>query len=289
MRLRSSGTVCVLGPAYQSERQSLGGYAGCLLPPATRKKVFTIGLMRSMMPDDMLVEGFEQVDGPRYRHTETGVSFTLVDADEFTVGMSDSEEQLLREYAADDEWDIYEDFLNECLHRSRPTKRIHLNPFLIADFPLTVDFVTNRWGFADLQLSKTGAAYVPDSKTVLPLLMEIGFRLPSETEWEYCHRRFTPLNGIPGKDMLQFEPTDGLGGFGSYCEILADAWHVDLTSIPNDGTPRLGSGRRTVRGGAANDHPWQGCGEWLSLLPYFRHFEHDGLLSVRPAVSVAEA
>ncbi|MEV4386168.1 hypothetical protein AB0J68_10760 [Micromonospora sp. NPDC049580] len=46
--------------------------------------------------------------------------------------------------------------------------------------------------------------------------------------------------------------------------------------------PRTGDGPRTVRGGAADLYPWQGCDEWLLLLSATR-YEHCDFTAVRPA------
>ena len=237
----------------------------------------------------MDINGFDNVSASCYRHSATGVAFTLVDADDFTMGMTDAEEQMLRRRREDIESDVVVHFIEEYLRQARPAVHVHVGPFLIADFPLTVRFVTSRWGFAEDQFSDDGAAYLPDADTIGPLISELGFRLPSEAEWEYCHRRFHPLQDLPGEDSLQLTPIDGIAAFGSYAELCADAWSPTLDDIPRDGSPRIGDGPRSVRGGAANLYPWQGCGEWLGLLPFTRYSENQGdLLSVRPAVSVVQ-
>jgi len=54
-----------------------------------------------------------------------------------------------------------------------------------------------------------------------------------------------------------------------------------FAGAPADGRPRIGDGPRTVRGGAADLYPWQGCDEWLLLLPTTRD-EHTEFTAVRP-------
>lgn len=235
------------------------------------------------------IDGFEHIESSDYRHVATGLMFTLIDGGEFDFGMSADEEALLRTHASGDEEDgIYGDFLCESLRFARPIKHVRLSPFLIANYPLTVSFVENRCGIeSKLGLADDHAAYFSSANDVLLLLDELGLRLPSETEWEFCHRRFTP-HGMPGEDALVFAATETAGGFGSYCELVADVWNPDLSSTPNDGRPCLGKGRRVVRGGAETDYPWQGYGEWLRLMPFFRYCEYDDdLLSARAAATVA--
>ncbi|MDT0532127.1 hypothetical protein RM555_24320 [Micromonospora sp. DSM 115977] len=47
-----------------------------------------------------------------------------------------------------------------------------------------------------------------------------------------------------------------------------------------DARPRTGDGPRTVRGGAANVYPWQGCDEWLLLSA--TRYEHAQFTTVGP-------
>ena len=234
------------------------------------------------------VDGFEQTGSRDYRHIASGLMFTLFDGGEFDCGMSEAEEDLLREHASrDGHDDLYSSFLSESLRNARPIRRIRLSPFLIANFPLTVGFTRSRWGIDPvIELADDHAAYFSNAEVIQKIVGELGLRLPSETEWEFCHRQCT-TQGMPGEDALVHATTDHASGFGSYCELLADAWHPDLTLIPADGSPRRGPGRHAVRGGAMTDYPWQGCGEWLRLMPFFRYCEYDDdLLSVRPAASV---
>lgn len=236
----------------------------------------------------MRLKNFQLVTEGHYRHAGTGLLFTLVDGGRFDFGMSEYEESLLRYRPSDFESEVVEHFVDEHVQTARPVQKVDVKPFLIANFPLTVDFVTEQWGFGKRQLSKEGAGYVPSSVAILPMLEQLELRLPSETEWEYCHRHFTPLKELPESgDYLQLVPGQAIGAFGSYAEICADVWQPSLDGIPTDGKPRPGTGPRTIRGGAANLYPWQGCGEWLGLMPFDRYSEeYSELLSVRPAADV---
>ncbi|WP_334606095.1 hypothetical protein [Micromonospora sp. CPCC 205546] len=63
---------------------------------------------------------------------------------------------------------------------------------------------------------------------------------------------------------------------GSANELYADVWIRGLA----DARPWTGDGSRTVRSGAANVYPWQGCDEWLLLSA--TRYEHAQFTTVRP-------
>ena len=73
----------------------------------------------------------------------------------------------------------------------------------------------------------------------------------------------------------------GLAAMGSANELCADVWIPGYARAPADTRPRSGDGPRTVRGGAADLYPWQGCDEWLLLLCAARD-EHADFTAVRP-------
>ena len=229
---------------------------------------------------------FEQIDEGQFLHKKTGLPFTLMQGGEFEFGMSSEMEHRLLNRPEDFETEFVSYFVEEYQKWARPTCTITPEPFLIANFPLTASFLETNLGIPD-QFSDNGAGYVPDSESIARFLADLGLRLPSETEWEFCHRKTISFEQFPGDYLLQMEPTDYLSGFGSYADICADVWQPTLEGIPSNGSPRLGDGPRTVRGGAANTFPWQGCGEWLGLLPFCRYPENsDLLMSVRPAAPI---
>lgn len=100
--------------------------------------------------------------------------------------------------------------------------------------------------------------------------------------WWYLRPKDQLLDDFgDGQRTAAAENAFGLAALGSANEICADMWIPGFVGAPADARPRTGDGPRTVRGGAADCYPWQGCGEWLLLLAATRH-ERAQFTAVRP-------
>ncbi|MEU7779117.1 formylglycine-generating enzyme family protein [Micromonospora parva] len=175
---------------------------------------------------------------------------------------------------------------------------MHVESFLLARHPLTVAQV-QYWLLEyedDLAEATTGTARLEGDLDGLLELLPLN--LPSEAQWEYAARAGTTTLTFRGDGKLNEdqllddfgnetrtaagENAFGLAAMGSANELCADVWIPGFDGAPSDARPRPGDGPGTVRGGAADLYPWQGCDESLLLLSANR-YEHADFAAVRPA------
>ncbi|MEU4039573.1 formylglycine-generating enzyme family protein [Streptomyces collinus] len=240
---------------------------------------------------------------PAWRHTPSGVVFRAVPGGTFRMGLSDAELDAVRaiERAGEAEDDL-EPFFTGAV-RYRPVREVKVEPFLIAH-PLTVAQARHWLPEYEDSFTESPSATARLEDDLDDLLETWPFQLPSEAQWEYAARAGTTTltflgDGRPGEDQVLDDFADeertaaaenafGLAAMGSANEICADVWIPHYEDAPADARPRTGDGPRTVRGGAADLSPWQGCDEWFLLLPAIRDEQHD-FTAVRPTVPVPPA
>jgi formylglycine-generating enzyme required for sulfatase activity len=238
------------------------------------------------------------------RERATGIVFLLIPGGTFMMGFDEAQKQALLslrfQLMEADEQDIFidESFINNSSFW-HPVHAVHLAPFLLARFPLSwsqasqfISLDESNFIYRDyldgLQVPNAEAAYL-SVEAVEALLQVSGHILPSESQWEYASRAGTTTLFFWGNDLSNLYVVEnfdeaalsdaasnrfGLVNMGFHGDICADTWHDNYEGAPSDGSPWLSgnrsNGERVVRGGAADSYPWQGCGEWLSMLCAYR-------------------
>lgn len=207
-----------------------------------------------------------------FKHTPSKQAFSLVPGGEYDRGLSEAEEQLLRDYLQNSQDKLAEEDheIVKMLDQMRPVKKIQVNPLLVAQ-----------------KISCKG-----DVSELLDWLEATPFRLPSETEWEWLargaksHELTWTGHVIPDdkwmKDVKKQFNAFQLSEFALHAEVCTDVWQPMHQAT--DDQPVLGKGPRACRGGAAELAPWQNTGEWHLLCTAYRYSSELMLLLAGRAV-----
>jgi len=189
----------------------------------------------------------------------------------------------------------------------RPVHAVHINPLLIARFPITQSqwmalMGCNPSAFSGEKTLPVDTVSWDDAKTFCARLSASTgshVRLPAEAEWEYACRAGTTNEFFFGDDeaaLIEFawfdlnsngrtQPVglkkpnnwglyDMAGNVWEWCE---DVWHSDYENAPTDGTAWLDNGdeqpRRCLRGGAWNYDAFRGRSAYRSR--EWKHYATD--------------
>ncbi len=218
-------------------------------------------LMKQVLPAGWTADGDTAV------HTQTGWRFRVVPGGTVELGASGAEREALEGLIGDlspEEADMVPMVLEELPE----VRRVELRPFLLATVPLT-EAVAKLFG--KLVMVPDGLD-LTDVEAAQQALTSMGMRLPSTDEWEHAYRAGsqTPFPWGVTPPESPWLPPGALG-----LEYMAVS-----PELCQDGEALH------AKGGAAIVFPWQGCGEWLTLLSAYTSSvaQHDNWLAVRPCV-----
>ncbi|MFO0599424.1 MAG: hypothetical protein U0228_29220 [Myxococcaceae bacterium] len=204
---------------------------------------------------------------PQFIHRETGVLFHVVFGGPAVIGMTEKRFDRLRRITIDDDEDglvpvVELDEARELL----PPREVSVAPALVADQVLPFGVIA-RLGVDPARIT-VNAVKVHGIGPLLRALTPLGWRAPSEAEWEYACRAVDD-------DVLDLEPpvratgrlgVTGLRQMGMWAELCRDSWHDDLAELPAQGPAGLGHEVLRGRGSGARFAGLHGSPAWNEAL-----------------------
>lgn len=225
--------------------------------------------------------GNEAVSVPQFIHRSTSVLFHLLFEDEVIVGASDA--RCARACAVNAE--AVELIGQASASPMRPARRLRVPAMLVGEVlsghqlqRLGVpESVITPWG---VRAAGVGAALVA--------LARIGWRAPSEVEWEFALRA-----GMDSLDDTQAPTAPTLRLFhemGARLELCRDSWHPDWNLAPATSEP-WGEGHEVLRGQGKGSRlvRWGAPAGWAECLWSGRHALAQARepVAIRPWVAAA--